>query len=631
MPGPAVPRHDHDARPAVLSSSATSDLAALGELHDVAGDLRDRCGDHCGVRRGRSPAAAATSRPFCRAVTTSASRLHRHPDLVVLRRLAVGRRSGQAERRAEVAVQQVPGTSSSPLTPAVARGQRDQHRPAPVGRRLRRLLRQQVLHPQLAPGVRLSWAATAPGVEPRPAASVAVSYPPPRARPAVSRSARRQPRSAAPTTPGAPLRSTSSSGRGAGVGSASRCALRRAAVLLAPCEAMRLRAVTIAYGTSASGSSRARAPIIRASVSWTRSSTRCGSRIRAATTRRTTGTRSRIASSSPPTGAAPSSPTSASLPSPLRADAPGEGTRRSPVRDTAHAGDSFARIRFVPVHRGHPFHRGRGPDREWSIVERAEARLSGELRRLYAAAGRPELADVVRWGARRRPPSGSACRRWPTGFARARSRCPARVRCWRSSSSSAAGPAGRCRGSGGGSCAGPPGSRPTRRRPRRRGGSPPDAAAPVGAALPAARKGTRPGAGAGTVAGNRIDGGTTAGARHGHRHGGSGRGRIHAGARPGRARALPADGRAGQDGRGGALADGRGPARRPGRRRRLRAGRAAAAARGRGGSGRRSRGRRRRPGCGRRRHRVRGRGRARLGRDRRRPTRPGCRPARSTR
>jgi hypothetical protein len=37
-------------------------------------------------------------------------------------------------------------------------------------------------------------------------------------------------------------------------------------------------------------------------------------------------------------------------------------------------------------------------------VERAEARLSGELRRLYAAAGRPELADVVRWGAGRRPP-----------------------------------------------------------------------------------------------------------------------------------------------------------------------------------------------------------------------------------
>ena len=37
-------------------------------------------------------------------------------------------------------------------------------------------------------------------------------------------------------------------------------------------------------------------------------------------------------------------------------------------------------------------------------MERAEARLSAELRRLYAAAGRPELADVVRWGARRRPP-----------------------------------------------------------------------------------------------------------------------------------------------------------------------------------------------------------------------------------
>ena len=37
-------------------------------------------------------------------------------------------------------------------------------------------------------------------------------------------------------------------------------------------------------------------------------------------------------------------------------------------------------------------------------MERAEERLSGELRRLYAAAGRPELADVVRWGAGRSPP-----------------------------------------------------------------------------------------------------------------------------------------------------------------------------------------------------------------------------------
>ena len=40
---------------------------------------------------------------------------------------------------------------------------------------------------------------------------------------------------------------------------------------------------------------------------------------------------------------------------------------------------------------------------EWWIVERAEARLSAELRRLYAAAGRPELAEVVRWGAGQRP------------------------------------------------------------------------------------------------------------------------------------------------------------------------------------------------------------------------------------
>jgi hypothetical protein len=36
-------------------------------------------------------------------------------------------------------------------------------------------------------------------------------------------------------------------------------------------------------------------------------------------------------------------------------------------------------------------------------VGRAESRLTAELRALYDAAGAPPLADIVRWGAARRP------------------------------------------------------------------------------------------------------------------------------------------------------------------------------------------------------------------------------------
>lgn len=70
------------------------------------------------------------------------------------------------------------------------------------------------------------------------------------------------------------------------------------------------------------------------------------------------------------------------------------------ARPTCLPGGGFARfaVGIYPVMPGTAGYVG-----EWRIVERAEARLAGELRRLYAAAGRPELAEVVRWGADRRP------------------------------------------------------------------------------------------------------------------------------------------------------------------------------------------------------------------------------------
>ena len=73
---------------------------------------------------------------------------HRDP-LVVLGRAAGPRRGeGRAQPRAEVTGQQVAVDVELPLAPPVARGQGDQHRSAPVGRRLGPALRDEVLHPQ---------------------------------------------------------------------------------------------------------------------------------------------------------------------------------------------------------------------------------------------------------------------------------------------------------------------------------------------------------------------------------------------------------------------------------------------------------------------------------------------------
>src|SRR3954451_15545471 len=79
--------------------------------------------------------------------------------------------------------------------------------------------------------------------------------------------------------------------------STSRCFFLLARSLRRAMEATRLRAVTAAYGARVSPSTRACAAITRVSVSWTRSSTTCGSRIRELTILRTIGTSSTMTSS----------------------------------------------------------------------------------------------------------------------------------------------------------------------------------------------------------------------------------------------------------------------------------------------------------------------------------------------
>ena len=116
--------------------------------------------------------------------------------------------------------------------------------------------------------------------------------------------ARRSSRSVCASRPRAVLtsaasarRSASSSGRGSSSpGSASRCASCRARCSRWHPDAMRFRAVATAYGASVSPSTRDRAASTRDRVSCTMSSTWAGFRMRAATTRRITGTRSAIGS-----------------------------------------------------------------------------------------------------------------------------------------------------------------------------------------------------------------------------------------------------------------------------------------------------------------------------------------------
>ena len=97
-----------------------------------------------------NPSRAASSRAACRAATMSASALDRDADLVVARLAAFHQRL--AEPRAEVALEQVARGVDLPLPAAVAAGQREQHRAAPLGGRFGLVEGQQVLDPQPGAG-----------------------------------------------------------------------------------------------------------------------------------------------------------------------------------------------------------------------------------------------------------------------------------------------------------------------------------------------------------------------------------------------------------------------------------------------------------------------------------------------
>ena len=173
---------------------------------------------------------------------------------------------------------------------------------------------------------RPSWAATAPGVEPRRSASVRVSWWCTSWATSRSRSAAGSRASAAATSAVSSCRSSTSPGGSAASTSASRCVLLRARSLRRAKVATTLRAVTAAYGASVSLSTRDRAAITRARVSWTRSSTTWGFRIRDLMIFCTSGTRSTIVSS------------------------PGAGRWRASDTDTLH-------IRTLVRGRGHCGHR----------------------------------------------------------------------------------------------------------------------------------------------------------------------------------------------------------------------------------------------------------------------------------
>ena len=145
---------------------------------------------------------------------------------------------------------------------------------------------------------RLSRAATAPGVEPRPAAIVRVSSPFTSCATRTSRSPAESCASAMPMSVRSSCRSTSVAGDSTSTWSTRRCERLRARSFLSAYDATRLRAVRDAYCGSLSGATRDRADITLARVSCTRSSTLCGSLMRAPTTRRSMGTRSIRASSS---------------------------------------------------------------------------------------------------------------------------------------------------------------------------------------------------------------------------------------------------------------------------------------------------------------------------------------------
>ena len=140
------------------------DLARAGEPDDVAGDLRDGRGDQ---RSGRSREKPSRDRPAPCGLparrTMSASSADRDADLVVPA-LARGSSSGSLSRGAQLALQQVAGGVDLPLPSPVTAGQGEQHRTAPLGRRLGVLAAASRYSTRSRARVRFSCAATAPRV-----------------------------------------------------------------------------------------------------------------------------------------------------------------------------------------------------------------------------------------------------------------------------------------------------------------------------------------------------------------------------------------------------------------------------------------------------------------------------------
>ena len=108
---------------------ATSDTAVASRVRSVP----------------ENPARVASSRAACRAATMSGSAVIGDVDLVVAHRSPS--EEGLTQAGAQLALQQVPGGIQLPLAPPLRAREREQHRSAPVRRRLRPLQGQQVLDP----------------------------------------------------------------------------------------------------------------------------------------------------------------------------------------------------------------------------------------------------------------------------------------------------------------------------------------------------------------------------------------------------------------------------------------------------------------------------------------------------
>ena len=214
---------------------------------------------------------AASSRAACRAATMSASRWIGIADLVVAA-AGLARSSGSLSRAHRSHSSRCRAASTSRCrrrSPPDSANSTGRHRS--VGGSARS--RASRYSTRSRARVRLSWAATAPAVEPSSAARTAVSCPATSCASSVCRS-----RSASRPSAWATAACSSSREQLARPG-ASRVAGRRPGAGCAGAGrasrhivATTLRAVTMAYGSSIPGSMRLAAASTRTSVSWTRSS-----------------------------------------------------------------------------------------------------------------------------------------------------------------------------------------------------------------------------------------------------------------------------------------------------------------------------------------------------------------------